>query len=84
MATNTLTLDQVLEEFFSTGEEEVVDNFCDPTSSQHHNSGGGGEWFTLKKINLSKSQLRVLETHRPIWGRVAQGALELCLSQIRK
>ena len=28
-------------------------------------------------FNLSVSQLRALATHRPIWGRVAQGALEL-------
>ena len=44
--------------------------------------GGGGGGFTLKNIYIS--QLRALATHTPIWGRVAQGALDLCLQQIRK
>ena len=30
------------------------------------------------------SQLRALATHTPMLGSVAQGALELCLTQIRK
>ena len=64
-------------------------NFCDPTSSHHHNSGegggGGGGGLTLKFFNkLVISQLCALATHTPILGCVAQGALELCLPQIRK
>ena len=58
-------------------------NFCDPASSQHYNSGGGGgspEIF----FDSSVSQLSALATLRPIWGRVAQGAFELSLPQIRK
>ena len=57
-------------------------NFCDPASSQHHNSGGGGspEFF----FDSSVSQQHALATLKPIWGRVAQGALELPLPQIRK
>ena len=41
----------------------------------------------LKRFKPSKSQLRALVTHTPIWGGggggVAQGALELLLPQIR-
>ena len=43
-----------------------------------------GGFHVFKKFKTSKSQLRALATHTPIWGRVAQGALELCLPQIRK
>ena len=44
--------------------------------------GGGGspEFFFASSV----SQLRALATLRPIWGRVAQGAFELSLPQIRK
>ena len=35
----------------------------------------------ITEIALAK--LRALATHRPIWGRIAPGALELCLLQIR-
>ena len=38
----------------------------------------------LKKIKPSKLQLRALVTHTPILGRVAQGAFELFIPQIRK
>ena len=54
-------------------------NFCDPTSSSHNNSGG----LHVKK-KATRSQLRALATHTPILGGVAQGTLELGLSQIRK
>ena len=53
------------------------------TITQGGGGGGGGdspEFF----FDSSVSQLSALATHRPIWGRVAQGALELCLPQIRK
>ena len=45
--------------------------------------GGGGGVHVKKKIKPNISQLRALATHTPIWGRVAQGALELFLPQIR-
>ena len=42
--------------------------------------------FTVKKKGkkATRSQLRALATHTPNLGHVAQGALELGLSQIRK
>ena len=46
--------------------------------------GGGGLFHVKKKSKLGISQLRALATHTPILGRVAQGALELGLPQIRK
>ena len=42
------------------------------------------EFSRLKKKKGTRSQLRALASHTPILGRVAQGALELCLPQIRK
>ena len=57
-------------------------DYCDPTSSNYHNSGEEVHVKKIKKITIS--QLRALATHTPIWGRVAQGALEFCLPQIRK
>ena len=54
--------------------------FCDPASSQHNNSGGGGS--PEKNFDSVKSQLRALATLRPIWGRVGQGAFELCLPKL--
>ena len=51
------------------------------TSSNHHNSGG---LHVKKFFKTTISQLRALATHTPSLGRVAQGALELCLPQIRK
>ena len=62
-------------------------NFRGPASSQHYNSGGeggGGEGSPEKYFDSSVSQLSALATLRPIWGRVAQGAFELSLPQIRK
>ena len=62
-------------------------NFCDPTSSIQHNSGGGGGGgggHVKKRSKPGISQLRALATHTPILGRVAQGALELGLPQIKK
>ena len=56
------------------GITEIAWAFCDPTSSQHHNSGGV---HVKKNFNASVTQLRALANHRPIWGSVAQGALEL-------
>ena len=44
--------------------------------------GGGGSLEIF--FDSSESQLSALATLRPIWGRVAQGAFELTLSQIRK
>ena len=46
--------------------------------------GGEGGGVHIKKNKLAISQQRALATHTPIWGYVAQGALELCLPQIRK
>ena len=46
--------------------------------------GGGGGGVHQKKKSPVKSQLRVLATHTPILGRVAQGTLELGLTQTRK
>ena len=57
-------------------------NFRGSASSQHYNSGGGG--FTGKIFDSSVSHLSALATHRPIWGRVGQGAFELILPQISK
>ena len=45
---------------------------------------GGGGGFHVKNNKPIISELRALATHTPIWGRVAQGALELFLRQIRK
>ena len=59
-------------------------NSVAPTSSNHHNSERGIHVKKkFKKLNVIP-QLRALATHRPILGRVAQGALELILPQIRK
>ena len=46
--------------------------------------GGGGGGSPEKNSDSSVSQLSALATLRPIWGRVAQGAFELSLPQIRK
>ena len=56
--------------------------FCDPASITRGGGGGGGSPEIF--FDLSVSQLSALVTHRQIWGRVAQGAFELSLPQIRK
>ena len=48
--------------------------------TRHLTQGG----FTLIFFEKAKSQPRALATHTPILGRVAQGALEFCLTQIRR
>ena len=58
--------------------------------ADHRNCVGEGQFSvippllaSIKKIlNTFKSQLRALATLRPIWGRVGQGAFELCLPQL--
>ena len=45
--------------------------------------GGGGGGFTLIFFLNNQVTACALATHRPIWGHVAQGALELFLPQIR-
>ena len=51
-----------------------------PASSQHYLRGGSPE----KNFDSFIVQLSALATLRPIWGRVGQGAFELCLPNIRK
>ena len=57
-------------------------NICDPTSSNPRNSGMLHVNFFFKP--LYHSYIRALATHKTILESVTQGALELCLWQIRK